>query len=725
VPDLPRTSAGGPNRRDVLKSLLFGSVVGSTSRREALTSLAFGTGAATQRGDSAPDEEPTASVRGRSNGPSPIPTRATRNVSVRAIADATNGVSAPDYDLSEVARERGLLGVTAPTKPRADPPFALRELITSQKITDKSNKTGQNDPSWRNWVRDHLSKNVTEFEPGSKRDLIENIVWNVRQDKRIRAVGSGHSHSNVAEPDTGYIDATALNDLLDTDWSDAPGSFENDEHIVRVQAGATIKYLNRKLLKDNGYGLANMGSFDGQTLAGAVNTGTHGTGAGLGSLADNVQSVELVTVMESPAQPNKPIVRAFRIEPTDGITNRRQFEADVGQHETTLIQDDDVFHAVVVGYGCMGVVYSYTMKVRDRYFLYEDAETVLWDSFKNDIDDLIAEGDDTKHYEDATGARHFQFRVNLAQLDARDNDPADRNPRCLKLSHREPHAYYNRGKKYPRWQSKPNQWGVTWPPERVQKSVQQFLRQRMNWFKGGTGLPYWKILDFVPVSVNARFQSNQNSDSFESDGGSFTRPIRPAGDRTASYIALRRLPEDNPTPTADPTPPPMAISTEIAVPADQVVTAVEGVFDEVVESNFAYSAPMGVRFVARSEHALTSDYRGKNDRQVPVAKIEVPYPVGAYKIPVGGIVTGDWVSQPDMLQKGKEALGEIEQRLYDMADDGDIDFARPHMGKTNTLERADLKAFYEEFETWESVHAEFNAFGTYNNGFTREKGLSQ
>lgn len=197
---------------------------------------------------------------------------------------------------------------------------------------------------------------------------------------------------------------------------------------------------------------------------------------------------------------------------------------------------------------------------------------------------------------------------------------------------------------------------------------------------------------------------------------------------TASYIALRRLHEDNPNPHATPEPPPPAISTEIAVPADQVVTAVEGVFDEVVTNGYAFNAPMGVRFVARSEHLLSPEYdpdysSGKVDSGVDVvAKIEVPFPVGRFKVSRPGIENRH-ITRAEMRQFAKDALEDIEHRLYDMSNQGKIDFARPHMGKTNTLTRQQLESFYD-LDTWQSVHEEFDAFGLFDNGFTDDKGLS-
>jgi hypothetical protein len=232
---------------------------------------------------------------------------------------------------------------------------------------------------------------------------------------------------------------------------------------------------------------------------------------------------------------------------------------------------------------------------------------------------------------------------------------------------------------------------------------------------------------FVPPGINKNFQSAANNPPFMStDSNQFFTPTSFFGRRAPSYVALRRLRESQPDPETPPDPPPPAISTEIAVPADQVPEAVEGVFEAVIDSDYEYHIPMGVRFVARGKHSLSPEYRGENDRDVPVAKVEVPYTVGEYKRL--GYMTAVFpkfkLGRQQMLGHAKNALGEIEDQLLTMSNRGQLDFARPHMGKTNTLSRSQLADLYDEFEMWEALHQEFDAFGTFDNAFTDRKGIS-
>jgi hypothetical protein len=59
--------------------------------------------------------------------------------------------------------------------------------------------------------------------------------------------------------------------------------------------------------------------------------------------------------------------KAYRVEPTNGITDPELFLADpeVQKHDIQLIQDDDTFNAVVVGVGSMGLVFSLIVEVQE------------------------------------------------------------------------------------------------------------------------------------------------------------------------------------------------------------------------------------------------------------------------------------------------------------------------------------------------------------------------
>jgi FAD-linked oxidoreductase len=68
----------------------------------------------------------------------------------------------------------------------------------------------------------------------------------------------------------------------------------SEDGLVTVGAGTPLHRLNAELLR-RGWSLTNLGDIDRQTIAGALATGTHGTGARFGGLATQVRGLELVT----------------------------------------------------------------------------------------------------------------------------------------------------------------------------------------------------------------------------------------------------------------------------------------------------------------------------------------------------------------------------------------------------------------------------------------------
>jgi L-gulonolactone oxidase len=96
--------------------------------------------------------------------------------------------------------------------------------------------------------------------------------------------GSGHSFTEAALTAGTMIRIEALSGVLDADRASG---------LVRVGGGTVLADLNEQLA---GLGLAmeNLGDIDRQTIAGAVSTGTHGTGARLRNISAQVEGLELV-----------------------------------------------------------------------------------------------------------------------------------------------------------------------------------------------------------------------------------------------------------------------------------------------------------------------------------------------------------------------------------------------------------------------------------------------
>jgi hypothetical protein len=140
-----------------------------------------------------------------------------------------------------------------------------------------------------------------------------------------------------------------------------------------------------------------MGGYDEHTIAGAISTSTHGSGIQFGPLSEFVETIELVS--------EGGVV--YRIEPSQGITNRAEYEKIYpDQNARKLIQNDDWFNAVVVSMGCMGVIYSLILRVTQKYWLKEVRSLSDWERVKTDL----SKGEVLKQY------RHYEVLINPYKL---------------------------------------------------------------------------------------------------------------------------------------------------------------------------------------------------------------------------------------------------------------------------------------------------------------------
>jgi FAD/FMN-containing dehydrogenase len=233
--------------------------------------------------------------------------------------------------------------------------------------------------TWENHLGNQSVDPLRIYEPETI-EQVAAIVCEARDTgATVRAVGSGHSWSDVALT-TGFLLKTdRLNrvparepDFLRSEWSGRP--------LVRAEAGIRIKELNAHL-DGEGLALSNMGGYDHQTVAGVMSTSTHGSGITFGPLNDFVRSLDLVAADG----------RVHRIEPADGPTDREAYDAHHGADGTppdrTLVQSDECFDAVVVGMGSMGIVVTAMLEVEPKYFLREVREFHTWEKVRADLAD--------------------------------------------------------------------------------------------------------------------------------------------------------------------------------------------------------------------------------------------------------------------------------------------------------------------------------------------------
>jgi L-gulono-1,4-lactone dehydrogenase len=173
---------------------------------------------------------------------------------------------------------------------------------------------------WSNWAGTHSCVPVAIERPKSAREVAGAVRRAAEAGRTVRAAGAGHSFSPCVPTGGTLVQLGRLDRILDAD---------PESGLVKAEAGITLAALNRGL-QERGLALPNLGDVDAQSLAGALATGTHGTGVRLPNLSAQVEALELVT----------------------GSGERR-----------TLTRDDgDLLRAARVGLGSLGIVTAVTLR---------------------------------------------------------------------------------------------------------------------------------------------------------------------------------------------------------------------------------------------------------------------------------------------------------------------------------------------------------------------------
>ena len=140
---------------------------------------------------------------------------------------------------------------------------------------------------WQNWARTAHATPRSVARPRDLGELVATVRAATHAGLRVRAVGGGHSFTPAAVTDGVQVHLDAI-DALERVVPQPDGTTH-----VTVGAGIRLRALNT-LLAQHGLAMRNLGDIDKQSIAGAVSTGTHGTGSRLGGLATQVVGARLV-----------------------------------------------------------------------------------------------------------------------------------------------------------------------------------------------------------------------------------------------------------------------------------------------------------------------------------------------------------------------------------------------------------------------------------------------
>ncbi|MFK0041330.1 D-arabinono-1,4-lactone oxidase [Paenarthrobacter sp. NPDC090517] len=190
---------------------------------------------------------------------------------------------------------------------------------------------------------------------------VEQLRELVAHATRIKPLGSRHSFNSVADTDGTHLLLDALPQEVVLDGA---------KGTVKVSGGISYGALGRPL-EEQGYAIHNLASLPHISVAGAIQTGTHGSGVNNPSLAAAVVSVDLV---------------------------RASGEL------VTLTADDDEFLASVVGMGALGIVTGLELAVRPSYEVRQRVLTNLsWEGALANFQAIASSAYSVSFFTDYTG----------------------------------------------------------------------------------------------------------------------------------------------------------------------------------------------------------------------------------------------------------------------------------------------------------------------------------
>ncbi len=174
---------------------------------------------------------------------------------------------------------------------------------------------------------------------------------------RLRAFGGGWSFSGAPSTDGYLVDTSPLNLWFRIrDRSIHPAYPGPRGGLYFLQCGNSIAGLNRNLRAEQ-RSLRTTGASNGQSIVGAMSTGTHGAAIDVGAIQDYVVGIHIIVAPDRHLW----VERSSYPVTTDGFA---------GLLGAELRRDDDLFNAVLVSFGAFGLIHGVMIET-DPIFLLE------------------------------------------------------------------------------------------------------------------------------------------------------------------------------------------------------------------------------------------------------------------------------------------------------------------------------------------------------------------
>ena len=216
-------------------------------------------------------------------------------------------------------------------------------------------RNSQQTTRWSNWAGNQQTGTVLLSKPQTESELQQVVQSAQASGRRVKAVGSGHSFTAIAVSEEVLVDLSNYDEII---------AIDKINQTVTVQSGIQLSKLNQALY-ENSLAMQNLGDIAYQTIAGAISTSTHGTGAKFTGIANQVVALRVVL-------------------------------ADSSIVECSANVNADLFSCARVGLGALGLISTVTLKVVPVFNLAVIEEPMRVDDVLQNLDLHV---DSNDHFE--------------------------------------------------------------------------------------------------------------------------------------------------------------------------------------------------------------------------------------------------------------------------------------------------------------------------------------
>lgn len=206
---------------------------------------------------------------------------------------------------------------------------------------------------WTNWGGNQSATPAYTVRPRTEQEVIDTVRFAIREGYPVRALGAGHSFTPVVQTGGVLIDMAHVSAVTGTDPV---------KRRVRALGGTAIREFGAPLW-EAGLSLANQGDVDHQSIAGALSTGTHGSGIHFGSFSSTLRWARILN----------------------------------GHGEVVEVTEKDVreLRAAQVALGTLGILLEVELEVVPRYYLQEQ---ITYPTFEETRANWATDIAENRHY---------------------------------------------------------------------------------------------------------------------------------------------------------------------------------------------------------------------------------------------------------------------------------------------------------------------------------------